>query len=272
MKESFHIKSDSAIDPVQATLLLIAGIRYCSFGVMNHLTKELTEFGYYTAGEEGGDVYRKIFEKNNSLDQRYYQSAIAYDIAEAVQVPAACYKYEDSKLHLKALYGANGQSALIAENLPEWNLYNVYRVPSEIHGLLSQKLVTGKYWHTASVQLKQGFADNLILVHFIAGEFSVTVIKEKNLQLVQRFEYAAPEDVLYYLLKICGEFSLSQRTVKIVLSGLVEKDSAVCRAVFTYFLHAVFESLPDGISLPGAFADYPVHYFSPICKLAACVS
>jgi hypothetical protein len=272
LEKSFEIKSDNAVDPVQAVLLLIAGTRYCSFGVMNHLTKELTDFGYYAADENENHICRKVFEQNSLLNQRFYQSAIAYDIAEAVQVPAACYKYEDSKLHLKALYGANGQSALMAENLPEWNLYNVYRVPSEIHGLLSQKLVTGKYWHTASVQLKQGFADNLILVHFTAGEFSVTVIKEKNLQLVQRFEYAAPEDVLYYLLKICGEFSLSQRSVKLVLSGLVEKDSAVCRAVFTYFLHVVFDSLPDGISLSGAFADYPVHYFSPVCKLAACVS
>jgi len=40
---------------------MIAGVRHCSFAVMNYLTKELVEFGYYTSAEDEND-YKSFFE------------------------------------------------------------------------------------------------------------------------------------------------------------------------------------------------------------------
>ena len=110
-----------------------------------------------------------------------------------------------------------------------------------------------------------------ILIDFNADEFSVIVFKDELLQLAQTFVYSSPEDVLYYLLKICGQLDLRQQEVKIILSGLIEKDSAIYRELYKYFIHLEFEALPSGIRIAEALNEYPDHYFSSISKLATCV-
>jgi hypothetical protein len=97
------------------------------------------------------------------------------------------------------------------------------------------------------------------------------MFKEGSLQLVQTFTYSSPEDVLYYLLKICKEFDMSQQEVKLSISGLIEKDSSIYRELYKYFIYPDFEILPDGISLADALNKYPDHYYSSISKLATCV-
>jgi len=71
-------------NPANSILLLIAGKRHCSFAVMNYLSKELMEFGYYVSNEKEED-YKKFFEETDTLNTRYYQAAIAYDADETME-------------------------------------------------------------------------------------------------------------------------------------------------------------------------------------------
>jgi hypothetical protein len=97
-------------------------------------------------------------------------------------------------------------------------------------------------------------------------------VKDTSLLLAQIFSYQKAEDVLYWLLKICRQFSISQEQVILVLSGLIDKQSAVFKELYQYFLNIEFASIENDIQLSGEFEDYPVHFFSSIFKLASCVS
>ena len=114
--------------------------------------------------------------------------------------------------------------------------------------------------------------EEAIFVDFKTDEFSVVAIKENKLLLCQTFAYTAPDDVLYYLLKCCQQFNLSQQQAKMFLSGLIEKDSVLYRELYKYFIHLEFESLSGDIKLTAALTIHPDHYYSSISKLAACVS
>ena len=83
--------------------------------------------------------------------------------------------------------------------------------------------------------------------------------------------YTTHEDVLYYLLKCCQQLNLSQQQVYLFLSGLIEKDSALYRELYKYFIHLEFEQLANDIKLTDALTIHPPHYYSSISKLAACV-
>lgn len=272
-KPTLHIKTGNSTDPSQTILLMIAGENYFSFALLNHLSKELVEFGYYSKENIRTNSWTDFFEQNEVLSERYYQSAIAFKAAESILVPAEYYKSEDAWLQLKVNYGESVQSVLITEHLPDWNMYNLYRVPEALHSAISKRFVTGKFWNSHSVHLKNfpGEKQNAILVDFTVDEFSVIVFKNNALQLTQSFTYSSPEDVMYYLLKICQQLGLSQQEVKIILAGLIEKDSAIYRELYKYFIHLEFENLPDGIRMADALSQYPRHYFSSICKLATCV-
>jgi hypothetical protein len=270
---TLYIKTGNSTDPSQTILLMIAGENYFSFALLNHLSKELVEFGYYSKENIMTNSWTDFFEQNEVLSERYYQSAIAFKAAESILVPAEYYKSEDAWLQLKVIYGESVQSVLITEHLPDWNMYNLYRVPEALHSAISKRFVTGKFWNSHSVHLKNfpGEKQNAILVDFVMDEFSVIVFKNNALQLAQSFTCSSPEDVLYYLLKICQQLGLSQQEVKIILAGLIEKDSAIYRELYKYFIHLEFENLPDGIRIADALSQYPRHYFSSICKLATCV-
>lgn len=252
---------------------MTAGENFFSFALLNHLSKELVEFGYYSKENIRTNSWADFFEQNEVLSERYYQSAIAFKAAESILVPAAYHKPDDAQLQLQAVYGDTVESVLITEHLPDWNMYNLYRVPEALHSAISRRFINGKFWNIHSVQLKNfpRKMQNSILVDFTVDEFSVIVFKNNALHLAQSFFYSSPGDVLYYLLKICQQFELSQQEVTIFLAGLIEKNSAIYRELYKYFIHLEFENMPDGIRVADTLSEYPDHYFSSICKLATCV-
>jgi hypothetical protein len=134
---------------------------------------------------------------------------------------------------------------------------------------------SGKYWHNYSSALK-GMSGtegaNVFMIDFKTGQFSVIIIKEQQLQLVQTFAYSESADVLYYLLKICDLFSISQKSVLLVLSGLIDKESVLYRDLYNYFEYVSFKRNPSSIKLPYTFSKYPSHFFSSLFNLAVCGS
>jgi hypothetical protein len=251
---------------------MIAGVRHCSYAIMNYLSKELVEFGYYTSTEDEND-YKSFFEGIESLNNRYYQTAIGYDANESVQIPSIVYKYEDGQLNLDAAFGKSVNTTVVSENVPGWSLYNVYRLPSNLHSAISWKFLSAKSWSINSVLLKDHSSkkDETMIIDFKTDEFSFVALKSNKLLLAKTFSYSSPEDVLYYLLKCCQQLNLSQQTVKLSLAGLIEKDSAVYRELYKYFINLEFESLSADVKLAETLAVHPEHYFSSISKLAACV-
>ena len=238
---------------------------------MNYVSKELAEYGYFTAEDEAD--YLKFLEETGLMNARYYQTAVAYDANESVQVPSFIYKHEAGQLHLDALYGKTIHANIISENLPALNVYNIYRMPASLYSSISRKFLTGKFWHLYSVILKTVSLNprGIMFIDFKKDEFSVVVLKENKLLLCQAFAYAAPEDVLYYLLKCSQQLNLSQQQVQLLLSGLIEKDSALYRELYKYFINLEFESLSNELKLTTALTIHPPHYYSSISKLAACV-
>jgi hypothetical protein len=55
-----------------------------------------------------------------------------------------------------------------------------------------------------------------------------------------------------------------------VISGYAEDDSALLTEVKKYFLHFHLDEVPQTFS-KGLFNPLPVHFFSPLLKMALCV-
>ena len=273
MKASFHIKPAQEYNPANAALLMIAGIRHCSFAVMNYMSKELVEFGYYSSEHEEND-YKKFFEETPVLNTRYYQAAIAYDAHDAVQIPSVAYKYEDGQLHLNAIYGKTIRTTVVSESITDRNIYNIYRLPAALHSAASWKYLSGKFWNIYTVLLKETSAKgkDVMFVDFKTDEFSLVSLRDNELLLANTFSYRSPADVLYHLLKACQQLDFSQQTATLLLSGLIERDSAIYRELYKYFIHAEFETLKGGVKLAGELTVHPEHYYTSISKLASCVS
>lgn len=236
--------------------------------------KQLVEFAYYISDAAGEDFISKIFEYHSELNQEYSRRIISYGVSENIIIPEKYFKNDETPLHIQLMYGGHPESAILYEYSSQASLYSVFRVPQHVHDFVEMKFKPGGPRHTCLAYLKYASGENgdTIFIDFRTDESAILVFKKGKLLLAQVFSYATPEDVLYYLLKICRQFSIVQEDIKVDLSGFIEKDSAIYRELYKYFLHLEFASIPEGINLAEEFRQYPPHYFSTLCKLAACAS
>ena len=272
MKQVFNIGSSEDLNSSESVLLMEIGEHHCCFGIVDHLNKTLHQLRYFTFNDNEG--IQDVFEKYEELKQSFYQTVVSYYMPENILIPSRFYRYETTHDQLQAIYDRS-RNVMIAESIPQWQLYNAYYVPASLHEFISKRFAAGNSWHVYSALLQNKIdpGDNgNLLVDFKTDSFSVMVTKGNELLLAQIFYYTGADDVLYHLLKICKQFSLSQKQVIVLLSGLIEKRSAVFEELFMYFINMEFASPDNGIKLSEAFAGYPVHFFSSLYKLASCVS
>lgn len=275
MKPVFKIGSSEDLNSSQAILLLEVGETHCCFGILDYANQMLVELAYYAADEDGKeDILRKVIETNKELTTAFRQTVICYYMRENIIIPSKFYRYEETKPLLQLLY-EKGPNTVVSESVAEWQLYNAYHVPAATHELLGRSFATGNFWHAYSIILKNGIEAHeggKLVIDFKTDSFSVVAVRNNTLLLSQIFYYARADDVLYWLLKICTQFSLSQDEVTLLLSGLIDKRSVVLKEIFQYFLNVEFATVENDIQLSEDFGQYPVHFFSSLFKLALCVS
>jgi hypothetical protein len=275
MKPVFKIGSSEELNPAQAVLLMEVGEAHCCFAIVDYANEMLLQLAYYTADEkDDAHILELVLEAHAELKQSFRQTIIGYYMPENILIPSRLYRYDQTQAMLRVLYEED-QNTLVTESVGEWQLYNAYCVPSAVHGLLERTFATGNFWHVYSITLKNGiqqYEGGTLLVDFKTDSFSVVAIKDSSLLLAQIFPYSRSGDVLYWLLKICDQFSLSQNQARLMLSGLIDKQSAVFKELYQYFLNIEFAVVENDIRLSRDFEEYPVHFFSSLYKLASCVS
>ena len=271
MKQLFQITGDGK-ESVQPVLSIRLGEKHCCFSISDFSTKQVDTLAYYSAEEITEDVLQQLFNTHHELEKSFYQVLIGYDYPQSCLVSFKDYKHGDGNLLLNTMFGLDASSALISEPIAAWQLYNVYAVPAKVHECITKKFPTGKYWHQYTLSIKNtkvGNEGGSLLVDIRQDNFTVLVSSNNQLMLAQTFLYATPDDVLYYLLKICQQFGLDQQQVLVELSGLIDKQSALYKELYQYFLQV---ELRDAVwSVPAAAnSESPAHFFTSLNDLSAC--
>ena len=275
MKAVFKIGSSEELNPSQAVLLMEVGETHCCFAIVDFANQMMVQLGYYTVEQNDNEnILNAVVEVHPELKQSFRQTLVSYYLPESILIPSKFYKHEETQAMLATVFEP-AQNTVVSESMNDWQIYNTYQVPATIHEFLSRRYSTGNFWHTHSITLKNGIKKNEggeLMIDFKIDTFSVVAVKDNSLLLAQIYSYARAEDVLYWLLKICRQFSISQNEVQVTLSGLIDKQSAVFKELYQYFLHIEFASIENDIQLSGDFEEYPVHFFSSLYKLASCAS
>jgi hypothetical protein len=272
VKPLFNILAGDNEEMLQPVLSIRIGEGHVCFSITDFVSDELKQLYYYTTDEVTDDFLNQLFASHPELNTSFYQVLICYDYLQSCLVSFKEYKHGNAGLLLNTMFGLNGTTAKISESIAEWQLYNVYAVPEKVHNLITKKFVTGKYWHQYTLSIKNGKHGNgysSLLIDMRKDDFTLLAIANNKILLAQTFLYSTPEDVLYYLLKVCQQFDLSQKEVHISLSGLVDKQSALYRELHQYFLQIEFRDATWTIPA-SANNENPAHFFTLLNDLSKC--
>ena len=243
------------------------GRDYCSYGFMDSSTQAFQAIGYISFDEFDAvnDLGGILDDLNASNSGRV---VISSSCSRALMIP---HKYFNSDYSLlDAIYDLPAARHL-HDRIAEWQMVTIYAIPEEIYSLLRSRFPSSEFVHAYTSTLKMGNpvegADQ-ISIDFTTSYFRIMVKKGSHLQLAETYSYKTPLDVVYYLLKICYEFGLDQKNTYLVVSGLVDPDSALYKELHHYFLNLHLAPEP-GFPLPEG--DHPHYYFTSLYNLAACV-
>ena len=246
------------------TLLIEIGESYYMISIFNNAKKEFIALQFATV--EPFELINKVDEFIKELsDVEFEKIVICSAFSNAVLVPRKLHNENSNKIFDKSQYQ-------LETVIAEWQMVALFSIPKQLYQKLDAALPSAVITHCYAPALKvyNGFvSQNQLLVHFVPNQFRVIVKKEQHLQLAQTYQYAAPLDVVYYLLKICNEFNFSQTETYIVISGLIEENSALYKELNAYFSNVHFAAKPP---VTVVVNKYPQHFFTSMYNLASCVS
>jgi hypothetical protein len=224
------------------------------------------------------EILQDIIDEDEFLQKNVSETFFVYNFPDSSLMPEKFFNTENNKSITEIIYGNLNRGLVLNEKIPWWELYNVYRVPADVHNFLQQKFTAGKYWHKYSLLLKSYKMfnareyDNFLKVSFYSDKMIVVVFKKRRLQLIQTFAFHDSIDVVYHLLNCCNQFKITPEEAVLQVSGLIDRQSTLYDELLKYFLHFLFDDTDDSIKIADEIKDqYPLHYFSSFLKMAVCV-
>ncbi|MBS1915991.1 MAG: DUF3822 family protein [Bacteroidetes bacterium] len=283
VKPSFYIRSQNSLkeDAQQQRLLLEVNensLGYILFDVKK-MTPSVIKHYQFTAnnGKALEEILQEILEGDELLMKNADEVILVYNFEESNLVPEKFFSQDSVKDITDLVHGNLHRGTIFNEKIPWWELYNVYRVSSDIDLLFRQKFSAAKTWHAYSLLLKSykmfHAKENPLRMNavFYEDRMIVSLFKNSKLQLIQTFVYQDRKDVLYHLLNCCKQFNINTEEVMLELSGLIDKQSALFTELQKYFLNISFEEISSEIIITDELKEYPLHYFSSLLRMAVCV-
>ena len=274
MKQAYNIISTKTGEEGLQVLSIRIGERHFGYAISSANAGELYKLSWFTDIEMNESTLNDIYWKSPELRAKYQHVFLCYDYPQSVMIPLHQYRQDDAKLMLQTMFGISGRDAVVNEPVSGWQMYNVYAVPKDVYDWVYEHFPGSNYWHTYTIGIKNAVITDFegsLAADFRADDFSLVVTRGSKLLLTQTFPYATPADFIYYLLDACRQFSFSQETVRIYLSGLIDKESSLYKELYQYFLYIRFRE--SEWKVPGLEEPrYPTHFFTSLNDLAKCVS
>ena len=282
LKPAFQIEVSNITDEelLQSRLLVEVNRNAFTYVLMNQRNMSPLVVKYFQIEQSKDhpmiEVLREIMEEEEILRSKVKETLVVYNFPECSLIPEPLFTTDGGSAIIDALHGNLQKGMILTEKIPWWELFTAYRISPDLHHLLQENFPAGKYWHYYSLMLKSYKMfdwmdkEDCLKVIFYADKMVVLAIRQGRIQLVQTFLYQDTRDVAYYLLNCCRQLGLSQDGVRLLVGGLIDRQSTLSSELFKYFVHVHFEEIDESIKVTDELKELPLHYFSSILKMAVC--
>lgn len=219
---------------------------------------------------------KEIFTSDPMLRKSMPVSGVIYNYSECQLFPSALYTIELNKPLMEIGSGNLKKGLLLSEKVSGRDIHAVYKIPRGIHELFQQSFSAGRYWHIYTLMLMQGTGEalqdtNYFRLIFYPEKLIAGLFKGNQLLFLQTYTFEQPEDISWYLLGLCKQFSLNPNETVLNFSGLIDASSSCYSELEKYFPKMEFDRLEQDLQLSVEKEIFPEHYFSHILKMALCV-
>jgi len=282
VKPAFQIEVQNITDEdlQQCRLLVEVNAHSFTYTLLNQRNMGPLVIKYFQLDQEKNkhltDTLREILEGDPLLKRTVKETLLVYNFPESSLVPEPLFSMDTNKEIIDIVHGNLQKGLVLSEKIPWWELFNVYRISPDLHHLLQQQFTAGKYWHYYSLLLKSykmfdsGSGQDCMKVVFYPDKMVALVVRQGKVHLMQTFHYQDARDVAYHLLNTCKQLDINPEEVRMIVGGLIDRQSILSEELYKYFLQIDFEEIDESIKITDELKELPLHYFSSILKMAVC--
>ena len=106
-----------------------------------------------------------------------------------------------------------------------------------------------------------------VYLFFYPHYYTLVVCKQNKLQFIQTIKYVTPDDVLYFVLNVCKQYSI-ETTTPIFYGGFVADKSKLQDTLYQYLNELQLMEVDGSFFASEGFKAYPLHYFLPYINYA----
>lgn len=272
---SFNIQSPE-IDFETAQLFTEAGPMGISLVVLgaDNCFKALVMYSFSPGIKESeiAEQLKEICSSENLLKKQYNKTHIFWAFTESILVPAGLMNAGHNQKMLNLVFGDAKQGSIHSDFLYKHNLHTVYRTPEAVIDIFSATLPVATQTHLFSAIVNRDMPEgNHLFTVFYSNSLTILLCKDGKLQMIQNFNYTHADDCVFHLLNVCKGFDVQPDSVWLHINGMIDENSGLYAAVYKYFLHIEFDTLPGDYSYDEAMKNHPPHFFSHLFALASCV-
>lgn len=231
----------------------------------------------YNNNQEMVNLLEETVNEDGVLKEKMMSCSVLFNWPENCLVPRTHFDKELNKGMLALMYGYLNKGLMLSEEINGSDMYIIYRIPPVLDNFFQRYFPACTYCHYYNLWLdykfknEQTVADHVSIV-FNPKEIIVAVFLSNKIQVIQNLTYQTPEDIAWQILNIYQRFYLKQEETPLLVGGMIDENSAMYEELLKYFQFVELERMPKQIVVPEELLSFPEHFFSPLLKLASCVS
>jgi len=214
-------------------------VSFCVLDTLNQEVKQLEHFPFIKTAPIDDELWR-LFMKFPEMRLRYDEIIVLHDNPFNTPVPTALFDESYPGSYLQFSTRVFDADVYAHDALGGYDITNVYVPLMNINNYLIDRLGAFEYKNTNSILIEKlldasaNAVEKQVFVHIQPGHFEIIATHGQRLLLFNSFEYASPEDFLYYLLFTMEQLNLNPETASVWLLGTITAENPLYAMAYTY--------------------------------------
>ena len=226
------------------------GVSFCVLDTLNNEIKQISHVPFNKTTPLEDELWR-MFVQYPELRMGFDEAVVLHDNAFNAFVPTALFDEDFAGSYLQYNTRVFDGDVYAWDAVGSYDITNVYVPLMNINNYLIDRLGSFDYRNANSVLVEKLLDDSKnafekqVFIHVKDTHFEIVVTNGPKLLLFNSFEYALPEDFLYYVLFTLEQLELNPETVKVWMLGSIDTQSPLYALAYTYIRHiALYDAAP----------------------------
>jgi len=246
------------------------GDDFFSFAVIDRATDELKNLCYYSFEKKEQFQQGELIQLHPCLKNNFTKVLLCYDSTESLLLPTYLSREENPEDIMTVTFGQNVTNKPFFDTITGLNMNSCCKVPEGFTDWANSNFsnVIIKSREAVLLGTVSETMEQHVFINFRNDFYDALLIADQQVQMSRTFRFTCPEDLLFRLLKWSELYDLKQDKLQLQIYGLIERQSALYKYLYDYFVHIRFREAKwvDDTN------SYPAHFFTSLNDLYLCES